>query len=180
MQRSFWIKLHLIAAAFFTPALLLVAVSGGLYLLGIKGEITQTPVPVPAGQNLDPQSPTLDADVRAFLQSVDIEPDFEYVKVSGSRLYTRPTSEPHYEIQITPDGITMAHNRPSLQKALIELHKGHGPLMFKDFQQAMAAALLFILLSGTWLGLSSKGLRLTTVAAAGSGLALLLALVLAP
>lgn len=180
MQRSFWIKLHLIAAAFFTPALLLIAISGGLYLLGVKGEITQTPVPVPTAQKLDPGSPTLEGDVSALLQSLDIEADFEYVKVSGNTLYTRPTSEPHYEIKITGDGITLFHNRPSLQKSLIELHKGHGPLMFKDFQKAMAATLLFILLSGTWLGLSSKGLRLTTVAAAGSGLAMLLALILAP
>lgn len=180
MQRSFWIKAHLIAAAFFSPALLLVAISGGLYLLGIKGEITQTPVGVAEGRQLDPQSSSLDADVAELLSSLAIEADFEYVKVSGSTLYTRPTSEPHYELKLTADGVDVTYNKPSLQKSLIELHKGHGPLMFKDFQKALAFVLLFILLSGTWLGLSSAGLRLTTVAAVGSGLAVLLALILAP
>lgn len=180
MQRSVLIKLHLIAAAFFTPALLLVAISGGLYLLGIKGDIRQTPVGMVEDQRLDPQSPALDADVAALLRALAIEPDFEYVKVSGNTLFTRPTSEPHYEIRLTAAGAEVTHNRPSLQKSLIELHKGHGPLMFKDFQKALAMMLLFILLSGTWLGLSSAGLRLTTVAAVGSGLAVLLALILAP
>ena len=180
MQRSFWIKAHLIAAAFFTPALLLVAISGGLYLLGIKGDITQTPVGVAQQQSLNPQSRELDTEVAALLRSLGIEPDFEYVKVSGSTLYTRPTSEPHYELRLAADRVTVLHNQPSLQKSLIELHKGHGPLMFKDFQKALAVMLLFILLSGTWLGLASAGLRLTTVAAFGSGLAVLLALILAP
>ena len=180
MQRSFWIKAHLIAAAFFTPALLLIAVSGGLYLIGIKGSVTQTPVDTPAGLTLNAQSDTLEADIRQVLQSVDADFDFEYLKIDGDTLITRPTSRPFYEIDVLPGGLNITHNRPSLQKTMIELHKGHGPLMFKDFQKALAAALLFILLSGTWLGLSSSGLRLTTVAASGSGLAVLLALILAP
>ena len=180
LQRSFWIKAHLIAAAFFTPALILIAISGGLYLLGIKGEVTQTPIAVPADQHIDPDSPSLEADVADLLRTLNADADFEYLKIDGNTLITRPTSEPYYEITLTAEGMTVTHNRPSLQKTMIELHKGHGPLMFKDFQKAMAAALLFILLSGTWLGLSSKGLQLTTVAAAGSGLAVLLALILAP
>ena len=180
MTRSFWIKAHLIAAAFFTPALILIAISGGLYLLGIKGEVTQTPVSISAGTKLNFESSDLQMDVSKLLDELNIEHDFEYLKVSGNTVTTRPTSRIFYTFSRTREGVEIAHNRPSLQKVLVELHKGHGPMMFKDFQKAMAFGLLFILLSGTWLGLSSQGLRSTTVAAAGSGLALMLALILAP
>ena len=43
-MRNFWISLHLYAAAFLAPLLLFVAISGGLYLVGIKGTVTSTPV----------------------------------------------------------------------------------------------------------------------------------------
>jgi len=180
MNRSFWIKAHLLTAAFFTPALLLIALSGGLYLLGIKGKVVQTPIAVPADAAINAQSPTLDQDVRALLQSLGLPAAFEYVKVSGNTLYTRPTSQPHFELRLQPEGLRLLLNKPSLQKSLIELHKGHGPLMFKDFQKAMAAALLFILASGTWLGLSALGLRRLTAVTTGAGLIVLLALILAP
>ena len=44
MARALLIKLHLYCSAFFAAAIVLVAVSGGLYLIGIKGTIEQTPV----------------------------------------------------------------------------------------------------------------------------------------
>jgi len=180
MKRSFWIKAHLLAAAFFFPALVLVATSGGLYLLGYKGEVAQKPVQTVPGVSIDPKSGTLESDVAAVLAAAGVTPDFEYIKVDGDALITRPTSQPYYRLEMTGEGVAVSHNDPDLIKSLIELHNGHGPTMFKDFQKAMAGALLFILLSGTWLGLSSAGLRMTTVAASGSGLAVLLALILAP
>ena len=44
MARALLIKLHLYFSAFFSAAIVLVAVSGDLYLIGIKGSIKQTPV----------------------------------------------------------------------------------------------------------------------------------------
>ena len=44
MTRTVLIKLHLYLSAFFSAAIILVAVSGGLYLIGIKGSVEQTPV----------------------------------------------------------------------------------------------------------------------------------------
>ena len=64
-MRSFWISLHLYAAAFFAPTLLFVAISGGLYLIGIKGSVTSTSVAVPSGVIMNPASASLEADVRA-------------------------------------------------------------------------------------------------------------------
>jgi hypothetical protein len=60
---------------------------------------------------------------------------------------------------------------------MIELHKGHGPTLYKDFQKAMAVALVFVLLSGAWLGVSSKGLRIKAATTIGAGLLVYLGLV---
>ncbi|MBL6696849.1 MAG: hypothetical protein ISQ00_00785, partial [Luminiphilus sp.] len=53
MTRALLIKLHLYLSAFFSAAIILVAVSGGLYLIGIKGSVKQTSVAtLSAGQQL--------------------------------------------------------------------------------------------------------------------------------
>ena len=93
MTRKTLIQLHLIAAAFFTPVLLLIACSGGLYLLGYKGNVHSTPVSIPQGISIDINSTDLDATVRKLLQRLNQPSDFEYVKQKGATLFTRPTSK---------------------------------------------------------------------------------------
>ncbi|MBT7333678.1 MAG: hypothetical protein HN856_04805 [Gammaproteobacteria bacterium] len=179
MTRKTLIQLHLIAAAFFTPVLLLIACSGGLYLLGYKGNVHSTPVSIPQGISIDINSTDLDATVRKLLQRLNQPSDFEYVKQKGATLFTRPTSKTHYEIRTAEASLQVLINRPNLQKTLIELHKGHGPLSFKTFQKFTAIALLFILLTGTWLGLSAAGLRRNTSLGLAAGAILPLLLILA-
>ena len=87
-----WINLHLRVAAFFTPILLIIAISGGLYLVGDKGTTVETSVSLPAEAALDPKSADLRADVDALLRSAGVEHSFEYIKKSGSTLTTSPTS----------------------------------------------------------------------------------------
>jgi hypothetical protein len=41
MDRKLLITIHMYLAAFFAPAVLLVAISGGLYLAGVKGNVEQ-------------------------------------------------------------------------------------------------------------------------------------------
>ena len=94
---------------------------------------------------------------------------YEYVKVSGESLYTRPTSSDHYIIKLNEGGVEVIHARPSLQSWMIELHKGHGPSAFKTFQKAFAVGLLFIILSGLWLGISAARLRRSTLLTATAG-----------
>jgi hypothetical protein len=53
--------------------------------------------------------------------------------------------------------------RPSLQSRMIELLKGHGPSAFKPFQKAFSIGLIFIILSGLWLGISAERLRRATL-----------------
>ena len=70
-------------------------------------------------------------------------------------MITRPTTRPFYTLDIQEDEITVQHNEPSLQKRMIELHLGLGPGALKSYLLIFAAGLLFIMLSGLWLGLSS-------------------------
>ena len=174
MTRALLIKLHLYLSAFFSAAIILVAVSGGLYLIGIKGSVEQTSVgSIDGGRQL-----IADPGKEAVLNTLDLVGvtgfEFEYVKKKGSQLITRPTTRPFYTLDIQEDEITVQHNEPSLQKRMIELHMGHGPGAYKGYQQVFAAGMLFIMLSGLWLGLSSVRLRVSTALISGSGLALFL------
>ena len=175
-MRSLWIKIHLYVAAFFLPMLLAMAVSGGLYLLGVKGSVDSTPVSLSATKALFADSRTLDRDVRELLNANGIAHDFEYIKVSGNKVITRPTSTNYYEFIIHEDEAQATLNRPDLIKSLVELHKGHGLLFFKDLQKLMALGLLIVLLSGFWLGASSAGLRVPTLLTTIAGLSLFLGL----
>ena len=172
MARALLIKLHLYCSAFFAAGIILVAVSGGLYLIGIKGTIEQTPVGTLAtGQQLseDPSG----ANVQAALASLGVSDfEFEYVKQKGSQLITRPTTRPFYTLDISGDEAMVQYNEPSLQKRMIELHMGHGPTAYKTYQKVFAAGMLFIILTGLWLGLSSARLRVSTAMISGAGVLL--------
>lgn len=169
MDRKLLITLHLYLSAFFAPAVLLVAISGGLYLVGIKGSVEEQAI-YDSDITLDSASESLKSDVSALLAEAGVTSySFEYVKVKDSTLYTRPTSSEHYIIRQGAEGLRVFHARPSLQSRLVELHKGHGPTAFKTFQQVFAAGLVAIILSGLWLGLSATRLRRPTALALGAG-----------
>ena len=178
MTRTLLIKLHLYLSAFFSAAIILVAVSGGLYLIGIKGSIEQTTLgTVSSGQQLL-QDPS-EAAVQAALTSLGVSDfEFEYVKQKGSQLITRPTTRPFYTLDISGEEALVQYNEPSLQKRMIELHMGHGPTAYKTYQQVFAAGMLFIILTGLWLGLSSARLRFSTAVISGAGVILFLWLAL--
>jgi len=175
-MRSLWIKIHLYVAAFFLPMLLAMAASGGLYLLGIKGSVESTPVSLSVTKIISADSKTLESDVRELLNANGIDHNFEYVKVSGGTLITRPTSSDYYQIRTRDDALEVTLNRPDVIKTLGELHKGHGPLFFKDLQKLMAVGLLIVLLSGFWLGASSRALRVPTLLTSIAGLLVFLVL----
>ena len=173
MSRSLLITIHMYLSAFFAVFVLLVATSGGLYLLGIKGTVAKESVFTgPGGSALSAQidnPPALKSAVSDLLAEAGVEGyDFEYVKVKGSTLYTRPTSRTHYVIELADD-VNVSRAEPSLQAAMMELHMGHGPTSFKTFQKFFAAGLILVILSGFWLGLSSERLRGRTLAACGAG-----------
>ena len=173
MKRRLLVNLHLYAAAFLAPAFLFLAISGGLYLVGVKGSIENTVVVIPGELVLNPSSESLYEDVQKVLVAAGISHDFEYVKVKEKTLLTRPTSRNFYKFDIQPEGVVVSYNEPSIQSRLIELHKGHGPEIFKIFQKIIAVGLLFVVLSGFWLGVSALGLRRNTLIVTGAGVILL-------
>ncbi len=172
MDRKLLISIHMYLSAFFAPAVLLVAISGGLYLVGIKGEVEEETIFRSEESTIDSSAASLRDDVAALLGTAGVKSyDFEYVKVSGATLYTRPTSTEHYILHLANDGVEVIRARPSLQKRMIELHKGHGPTAFKTFQKFFAAGLVFIMVSGLWLGLSATRLRRSTLVTVSAGAA---------
>lgn len=178
INRSFFISLHMYLAAFFAPFIFLVCISGGLYLVGVKGSVEQTPVFQSTDYAIDAGAEDLKAEVDALLAAAGVtEYEYQYVKVKGNTLYTRPTSREHYVINLS-EGVEVIRAQPSLQSALIELHKGHGPTTFKSFQKLFALGLLLIVSSGLFLGLSATGLRPRTLATSllGAGVFALLVL----
>ena len=181
MNRSLFITIHLYLASFFAAAVLLVATSGGLYLSGYKGSSETVSVgALPKDAYALPESASVE-DVQKILTAVGVEGfDFEYVRQSGGSgvAITRPTSRPYYRIDASGPSIEVSRILPNLQARMMELHMGHGPTSFKTFQKFFAVGMLFIILSGLWLGLSSARLRRNTGMAAGTGLAVFLLLVL--
>lgn len=179
MSRKLLITIHMYLAAFFAPAVLLVAISGGLYLAGVKGNVVQETIYSSNEISIDSKSTSLHDDVAALLVSAGVKSyNFEYVKVSGATLYTRPTSSDHYLIERTDEGVDVIRVQPNLQSRMIELHKGHGPAAFKTFQKAFAVGLTFIILSGLWLGISAARLRRSTLLTAAAGTTLFVLLLL--
>jgi hypothetical protein len=178
MNRSLFITIHMYLAAFLAPFIFLAAISGGLYLVGVKGSVEQAAIFETNDIAIDAQSDQLKSDVGALLQAAGVtDYEFEYVKVKGDVLYTRPTSREHYVITLG-DTVKVTHAQPSLQAAMMELHKGHGPGFFKTFQKFFSVGLLLIVASGLWLGLSAARLRQRTLLISCGGLAAFLLAVL--
>jgi hypothetical protein len=179
MGRALLIKIHLYLSSFFAVVVLLVAFSGGMYLLGVKGSLETTKIGEMRGGVDLMADPSKEA-VLAALAKAGIEDfGFDYVITRGDTLYTRPTSRAYYGLTVDGDTVTVSRNEPSFQKRMQELHFGHGPSMYREFQKVFAAGMVFIILSGLWLGLSSARLRMNTLLSAGAGLILFFALIMA-
>lgn len=163
--RKYLILAHLWLAGLMAPAFALHAISGGLYLMDIKGKATTERVALPAGATLDFQSETLEADVREFLKTANLKHDFEYVRNRGTVIQLRPTSKTYLEFKQTPQGLSATRVKPDTIRSIMELHKGHGPQLFKSYQKLVAALLLLVVLGGILVGLMAKAYRRQTVIA---------------
>jgi len=177
--RKTLINLHLLFAGFLAPAFLLMAVSGGLYLIGNKGDFKAAPVSLPAQATLDFNSPNIDAEVKALLSSAGIDHEFGYVKSRGAnKIHLRPTNRTYLEFVQTPQGLTASRVTPDFQGSMIELHKGHGPKLFKTYQKLVAIGLIGVVFGGVLVGLLARAYRRKTLAALAVGTLLFLILAL--
>lgn len=169
MTRKNWIDIHLYISTFFLPLLLLFSITGTLYMLGEKGSESRELVltfEAPLSKNID----KLQLEINEVLKSQNIKPDYEYLKLKGGSIYLRPTSRNHYMIKRgSPNKLYKV--QPSAQKLFMELHKGHGPTLFKYFSILFGFSFLVIVFSGAYLGISNKALRKKTIPALVAGIA---------
>lgn len=170
--RNFLVKCHLWAAGLLAPLFILVAYTGGAYLLDYKGEVVETPISVPEGTVLDPDSATIEDDVRAVLAANDLDTGFDYLRMRPGSIMTRPTSRDYVVLSEGEDGQwTGTLNQPDLQYALIELHKGHGPQLYRYYQILAAVVLFLVVLGGLIVGWMAPGYRRATTIGLASGTA---------
>lgn len=167
--RKALILVHLYAASILAPMFILVAITGALYLTGNKGETTSTPISINRDASLDFKSATLKADIQEILDRAKLDHKFEYVKVRGNSAMTRPTSRPYVQFDQTPNGLTAKLQTPNLQYKMMELHKGHGPKLFKKYQILAGISLFFVILGGLIVGLLAKAYRRQTILAVAGG-----------
>ena len=167
--RKYLVLAHLWVAGLMAPAFALHAISGGLYLMNMKGEATTERVSLPAGSALDFKSATLEADVRALLQQANLKHNFEYIRNRGTVIQLRPTSKTYLEFRQSPQGLTASRVKPDTVRSMMELHKGHGPKIFKSYQKLVALLLLGVVLGGILVGVLAKAYRRQTTIAVVMG-----------
>lgn len=163
--RKYLILAHLWLAGLMAPAFALHAISGGLYLMDIKGEAATERVSLPAGAELDFESATLEADVRTLLKTANLKLDFEYIRNRGTVIQLRPTSKTYLEFKQSSQGLSATRVKPDTVRSMMELHKGHGPQLFKSYQKLVALLLLGVVLGGILVGLMAKAYRRQTIIA---------------
>lgn len=178
MPRKLLIDIHLYLAAFFTPFIIIVSVSGGLDAAGIGMDTKETLVQTIENTQLNLDADDMMAEVKAVLVKAGIDHRFEQVRVRGNNASTRPSSRTHYTLSNNNGSLEITERNPSILRTFMELHKGHGPKLFKTFEIAFGLALFFIAVSGLWLGLANRGLRKKTLVITGAGLVVFLVLAL--
>ncbi len=153
MNYKILLKIHLVLAAFFLSFLLVLPLSGGLYLLGEKGSTSEKLLFITGEtKNLDRSS------IESLLQENKIDHSFEYIKKKGNSLILRPSHREHIVIKKEGDNKNFYLVKPNFIKSLVEIHKGHGPRLLKSFQIASALGLLLITISGLILLVKRKSL----------------------
>lgn len=175
--RKILVLLHLFAAGFMAPAFILVAVTGGMHMVGGVESETKTPISLPAGTVIDLKSSTAEADIRALLKSANVDHKFEYLKNRGSSAQTRPTSRPYISFKQKNGAWTAEKVTPNFMKAAMEIHKGHGPKLLRSYHKLVALMLIGVVLGGIMVGILAKAYRRKTIGSLIIGMILYLILV---
>lgn len=166
--RKLMIYIHLVIAAVFLPLMLIMPLTGSLYIFGFTGDQekvesfrVQAQVPEEAKEKED--------FFRDLFRRQGIDFDFEYIRGTKTDFIFRPATRVHYVA--TKDGETLVVSKvtPTLLKRLIELHKGHGPTLMRWYEAFFGIALILVTLSGLWLAWTVKPYRKATLISFGIG-----------
>lgn len=175
MNRAFLTKLHLVAAAFMFPAVLMFLVTGALYTWGNKGEWIESTQTVTLSQPYAEQDEAglRSAALEALAASNLPEPSGS-VSVSGegaeqSLSWTGARSEASVAASADPMVAEVAVKEASVHRWLVQLHKAKGSVWFKLYATALALVLFLLVLSGVIMGLQVKALRRLTITASSVG-----------
>lgn len=172
-SRLLMIQLHMLVAAFFMPLMLLMPLSGGLYLFGEKGSQDKTEVFI-----VDGEVPGDESQLQLFFDGQfaknNIAYSYDYIKKGGDDYLFRPTTTTHYVASREEGVLKMYKVQPNWVKRIIELHKGHGPQWFRTFGMIFALALIFVSLSGVVVGLMVPKYRRSVLITMGLGTAVVI------
>ena len=158
--------------------MIITAISGGLYLFGEKGTTQKEILYSGVSTEFNVNAQDVKLELTKVLQKFGEDASFETANGGSDFFFTRPTSKTFYVFEIKDEHLEFAKQTPNLNEIIVELHKGHGPKAFKIFQQILAIGLLFIVVSGLWLSLSSPMLRNKSLLASSLGGAIFLTLAL--
>ncbi|MXO87065.1 hypothetical protein GRI38_13605 [Altererythrobacter aurantiacus] len=161
--RNIFVLFHLFAASLLAPMFLMVAITGANYLLGFEGETRETPISLPVGMTFDAEADDTEEKVRSVLSTNELPADFDYLRTRPGSITTRPTSRDY--VQFTEeDGVWSATlYEPNLQYSFMELHKGHGPQLFRTYQIVAGIVLFLVTIGGLVVGLMAKTYRRKTI-----------------
>lgn len=168
---------HLYFAILFVPILLLMAYTGGCYLLGYKGSVDTVSSKVISIETT-PDRDNLAEWLREQFRTAGIEYRFESIKHRSDHWELRPSSKRFFLVSIERDEtgnenqLKIIEKQPSLQAALIELHKGHGPKWFRWYQIVLAVSLFAIVILGLIIGILTPRYRSFTVIGTASSILL--------
>lgn len=173
MKRHTLITIHLLLSMFLLPFLLMMPISGTLYLLGEKGDQTKEKIFEIKGA-LPSDSQEREDFLRQTFQDLKLNPHYESIKESGDKLIFRPTSREHLSIKVNPEGFEIYRVSPNFIQMMMELHKGHGPRLFKIFEMVFGVGLILVALSGFLVGWFVPAYRIKILSSFGLGLAVFL------
>lgn len=158
LSRKTVLQIHLIIASLFLPLLLLMPLTGSLYLWGFSGTQEKTEAFRFAG-SIPTEPEAQERFFREQFKAQGLDFDFEYIRSNKNDFVFRPTSRVHYSASLENNEIIVSKIEPSLLKRLSELHKGHGPVMMRWFESLFGIALILTTLSGLWLAISVPAYR---------------------
>lgn len=155
MKRKTLFDIHFYFSSFFTPFLILMAVTGTSYLFGYKGSTVSTEIKT--GISLASDKEAMKKQISDLIKRVDANYRFEALKDRGPSIQTRPSTRDFYNFKKRSDGLfTLYKVRPDILSRLIEVHKGHGPKLLKNLQKLLGVALFFIVITGFLMSLKIK------------------------
>ena len=169
MNRKFLINIHLYLSAFFLPFLLLMPLTGFLYLLGEKGEATRELV-----YSINETMPVEVEEQKAWIQEnldrFDSTYTYESIRSGNKTHILRPSHKPYYNLIETDEGVDFYKVSPNFLQSMVELHKGHGPQVVRKLQTVFGLGLLIVVISGVCLALTVAPYRKKTFIGLALGL----------